>query len=51
MKYVVTIIDLDGKVYAGDVPTSKSHAQRWANQYIADGLKAGILPVQEEAKE
>jgi len=46
MKYVVTVTDPNtGEVCRGDIPTTKSHAQRWANQYIKDGLQAEITPV------
>ena len=47
MKYVVTVVDPGtGKSCVRGVPTTKSHARHWANQYIKDGFQADIAPVE-----
>lgn len=50
MRYVVSVKDpITGKVTVGDVPTTKSHARRWANQYIKDGFEADIVEVNSDS--
>lgn len=52
MKFVIVLTDPETKVsYKGDVPTSKSWARRWANQYAKEGWIADIAPANNEKKE
>lgn len=32
IQYEVCYVNSDGKITKGGIPTTKSHAQRWANQ-------------------
>ena len=45
MKYLVRVEDADtGEMCVRKIPTTKSHAKQWANQYIQEGRKADIIP-------
>lgn len=34
-KYEVALVNEDGTIERGGIPTSKAHAQRWANENMA----------------
>lgn len=34
-KYEVALVNKDGTIVRGGIPTSKAHAQRWANENAA----------------
>ena len=34
-KYEVALVNKDGTIERGGIPTSKAHAQRWANENTA----------------
>lgn len=51
MKYVITYKDpATGVLIYGDIPTSKSHARRWANEHNKEvGPYFDIAPAEEIA--
>lgn len=36
-KYEVALVNKDGTIERGGIPTSKAHAQRWANDRLPPG--------------
>lgn len=49
-KYEVALVNKDGTIVRGGIPTSKSHAQRWANGNAAMYPDERFIAVEYEAE-
>ena len=48
-KYEVALVNKDGTIERGGIPTSKAHAQRWANKNTAMYPDERFIAVEYEA--
>lgn len=49
-KYEVALVNADGTIERGGIPTSKAHAQRWANENAAMYPDETFIAVEYEAE-